>query len=58
MKRRLYNMETSRKRFKSWTKYFSFWSHFCSCSKGLLYGWFQMEVFGKGIEKELSFSPF
>ena len=24
----------------------------------MLHGWFQVEVFGKGIEKELSFSPF
>ena len=23
----------------------------------MLHGWFQMEVFGKGFEKELSFSP-
>ena len=49
-------METSRKKFKIWTKYFHFGRIICSCSKRMRQGRFQVEVFGKGIEKELSFS--
>ena len=54
---RLFNMETSRKKFKIWSNFFRFGRIFCSCSKGMLQGWFQMEMFGDGIDKELSFSP-
>ena len=49
-------METTWKKFKIWSNFSHFDRFFCSCSKGALHGWFQVEVFGKGIEKELSFS--
>jgi len=44
-------MENSRKKFKIWTTFFIVADLFCSCCKGVLHGWFQMEVFGKGFEK-------
>ena len=51
-------MGTTRKKFKISTCYFlTMWLFLGGlCNKGVLHGWFQMEVFGEGIEKELSFS--
>ena len=34
----------------------SHFNHFCSCGKGVLHGWFQMEVFGEGIKEKIGFS--
>ncbi len=28
----------------------------CSCSEGMLHGWFQVEVFGKGGKQEVGFA--
>ena len=44
-------METTREKFKIWNNFFRFGRIFCSCSKGMLHGWFQVKVFGKGFEK-------
>lgn len=49
-------METSRNKFKILTNFFRLGHNFCSCSKRMLQGWFHVEVFDKGIEKELCFS--
>ena len=51
------NMETPREKFNILANYFSLRPFICLCSKGLLHGRFQVEVFGKGNEQVFGFGP-
>lgn len=51
------NMETPREKFNILANSFSLRPFICLCSKGLLHGRLQMEVFGEGNEQVFGSGP-